>query len=279
MALELILDVSRINENKLPASFLSSSIYINKKTVPWEVGQIWFFDFIRLREHWQHMCDYGWNPEGPAPDFYDNTSWPQDPKSIVFYASGWSALEAMNRFTAGIVDLSEAALSWVRRIDWSDKAESRRLESEIKFEPKVTKAAIELMQHLKETLENRLPSSEWPNSIIERERNCTLSKVRYEYEQVKVVTEKPARTGQTTKPAENDDLITLTEAAGILFVDKGTVSRLANKGVIMDNGIKGPGRKVSKISVLMLKEKREQENRRADYEELKRDADNIPDMH
>jgi excisionase family DNA binding protein len=81
------------------------------------------------------------------------------------------------------------------------------------------------------------------------------------------------------KPAE-DKWITITEAGKLLGVDKGTVSRWADTGRITDNKKKGRGRKVSKATVLLLKEEREHEDRLKDAADVLQDeAGKIPDRH
>ena len=77
-----------------------------------------------------------------------------------------------------------------------------------------------------------------------------------------------------------DDLLTLREAAKILNVHPGTVSRWADDGKIKDNGKKRRDRRVLKSSVLLMKERLENEDRRSDAEDLLRDtAKQIPDRH
>ena len=76
-----------------------------------------------------------------------------------------------------------------------------------------------------------------------------------------------------------DELITLTEAAEILGVDKGTVSRYADSDQITDNGVKGQNRRVWKSSVLFFRQQREDEQLRKDVRELRRDTKRISDTH
>jgi len=77
-----------------------------------------------------------------------------------------------------------------------------------------------------------------------------------------------------------DEWIRITDAAKILGVAKGTISRWANKGKIRDNGKKERERRVSKLSVLSLKHKREREDVLKDAaEDLQDRASKIPDRH
>jgi hypothetical protein len=84
---------------------------------------------------------------------------------------------------------------------------------------------------------------------------------------------------QNTEQVINEEFISLTEAGKLLAKDKGTISRWADDGKIRDNGKKGQKRKVSKASVLILKHEKEEKEQLADFEDFKRDADNVPDMH
>lgn len=85
------------------------------------------------------------------------------------------------------------------------------------------------------------------------------------------------RTEATTKQTQKrippkDKWITCARAAGLLGVSKSTVSRWAKKGKLSDNGQKGRKRKVSKTSVLLVKQGREDEDLIHDVEELRADA-------
>ena len=94
---------------------------------------------------------------------------------------------------------------------------------------------------------------------------------------------KPNPVKQIIIPAKKptkEDWITVTETAKILSVDKGTISRWADVGIIKDNGKKGRGRKINKVSVLLLKDKRETEDLVKDAADVLRDrASKIPDRH
>ena len=57
-----------------------------------------------------------------------------------------------------------------------------------------------------------------------------------------------------------------------MAVSKGTVSKWANAGKLSDNGKKGKGRKVSKVSVLLVKQEREEQALLQDVKELRQDA-------
>lgn len=78
----------------------------------------------------------------------------------------------------------------------------------------------------------------------------------------------------------NDEWITITKAADILCVNKGVISRWADKGDIQDNKEEGRKRRVLKSSVLLKKAKREDEDRRKDTDNVLKDmANKIPDKH
>lgn len=85
------------------------------------------------------------------------------------------------------------------------------------------------------------------------------------------------RIPQTQVPG--DKLITLTEAAALLGVHKGTVSRYANAGTIVDNGQEGQNRRVLESSVLLLKQQREDKEVLQDAKDLKTDSKSLPDRH
>lgn len=85
------------------------------------------------------------------------------------------------------------------------------------------------------------------------------------------------RVPQTRIPG--DELISLTEAADLLGINKGTVSRCADAGEIMDNGEEGQSRKVWKSSVLLLKQRRDDSELSRDAKDLSKDARRVPDMH
>jgi excisionase family DNA binding protein len=92
--------------------------------------------------------------------------------------------------------------------------------------------------------------------------------------------ERKAEEKKVVKEPQEDELIMLTGAAKLLGVDRGTVSRWADEGKIKDNKQKGRRRRVSKISVLLLKDKREREDLRRDAaEDLQDIASKIPDRH
>jgi len=59
------------------------------------------------------------------------------------------------------------------------------------------------------------------------------------------------------QPAKGDEWISLSKSGRLLGVSPGTVSRLISKGLVKDNGQKGRKRKVSKTSVLIEKERRD----------------------
>jgi len=76
-----------------------------------------------------------------------------------------------------------------------------------------------------------------------------------------------------------DELISLTVAADLLSVNKGTVSRYADAGTILDNGQQGQERRVWKSSVLLLKQRQEDKALLQDAKDLKKDAGEVPDKH
>jgi len=77
-----------------------------------------------------------------------------------------------------------------------------------------------------------------------------------------------------------DNWIRVTEAARIIKVDKGTVTRWANEHLIEDNVETGRNRRLRLSSVLLLKYMREQNTRQKDVEDVLRDTENkIPYLH
>jgi len=85
------------------------------------------------------------------------------------------------------------------------------------------------------------------------------------------------RTPQTRVPG--DQLISLTEAGGLLGVNKGTVCRYADAGAIMDNGEEEQTRKVWKSSVLLLKQRWEDEELLQDVKDLRKDSQELGGTH
>lgn len=85
------------------------------------------------------------------------------------------------------------------------------------------------------------------------------------------------RVPQTRIPG--DELISLTEAGGLLGVNKGTASRYADAGEIMDNGEEGQNRKVWKSSVLLLKQRWEDEELLQDVKDLRKDSEKLDGTH
>lgn len=84
---------------------------------------------------------------------------------------------------------------------------------------------------------------------------------------------------QKTTAEGRDEFITFKEAALLLGVSKGTVSRWVKETKIKDNGKIGHERRVSKSAVLILKNEREQQDLVKDAAELHRDAAKIRSMH
>jgi hypothetical protein len=73
--------------------------------------------------------------------------------------------------------------------------------------------------------------------------------------------------------------IPVKEAARIGDVDRGTVTRWADKGLVKSNGIKGRARKIDLLSLLLFLHKRKERERRKGYEDYSRELDNIPEVH
>lgn len=81
--------------------------------------------------------------------------------------------------------------------------------------------------------------------------------------------EPPALSGR------EEEWITFAQAAEILAVSKGTVSKWAKAGRLEDNGLKGQKRRLLKTSVLVVKQAEEDALLREDMRELKDDAKRI----
>lgn len=73
-------------------------------------------------------------------------------------------------------------------------------------------------------------------------------------------------------------MITPSDAALVLDVNKGTVSRMADRGDLKDNGIKGAGRMISKTSVYDYLERQKLKQKAADYDDIMADDKNIRKM-
>jgi predicted XRE-type DNA-binding protein len=76
-----------------------------------------------------------------------------------------------------------------------------------------------------------------------------------------------------------DEMITQDEAARLLEVDKGTVTRYANSGKLKDNDKKGRGRRYSKASVLFLADRKREKERQKGYKDYSNGLDSIPEKH
>jgi excisionase family DNA binding protein len=74
------------------------------------------------------------------------------------------------------------------------------------------------------------------------------------------------------KNNSSDCYITFAQAAELLAVGKGTVSKWAAAGRMTDNGLKGQKRKLLKSSVLLVKQEMEDEEIKKDVKELRKDA-------
>jgi hypothetical protein len=82
------------------------------------------------------------------------------------------------------------------------------------------------------------------------------------------------------RPAVNPDInntartdyVSFSEAAAMLAVTKGTISRWVAAGNLKDNGQQGRNRKISKVSILLHMDKQESQNTYKDVLELRRDA-------
>lgn len=77
----------------------------------------------------------------------------------------------------------------------------------------------------------------------------------------------------TSQPAATkDEWLTTAQAADILGISRGTVSKWAKKGMLTDNGKTAQQKRFSKVSVLLLKDKRESEDLQKDAADLRRDS-------
>lgn len=80
------------------------------------------------------------------------------------------------------------------------------------------------------------------------------------------------KAGTEGKNKPSDCYITFAQAAELLAVGKGTVSKWAAAGRMADNGMKGQKRKLLKSSVLLVKQELEDEEIKKDAKELRKDA-------
>jgi excisionase family DNA binding protein len=81
------------------------------------------------------------------------------------------------------------------------------------------------------------------------------------------------KNAETTQqaPENGDQWLTNREAAKILGVRRGTVSKWAKKGRFSDNGIKGQKKRLSKASVLLVKQEIDDEYIKNDEEDVRND--------
>jgi len=84
-----------------------------------------------------------------------------------------------------------------------------------------------------------------------------------------------AHGSDTNSYIEDSKWMTFTEAAELLAVSKGTVSKWADKGIFDDNGKIGQTRRLLKSSVLVFKQGREDKDLERDAADLRRDAANL----
>jgi len=82
-----------------------------------------------------------------------------------------------------------------------------------------------------------------------------------------------------TGPDPQDEFITVLQASILLDADKGTISRLATDDKIKHNGETGAKRRISKLSILLLKDERENEQIKRDFDEYRDDIKKVPDKH
>lgn len=72
-----------------------------------------------------------------------------------------------------------------------------------------------------------------------------------------------------------DEWINVTEAAEILEVSKSTISKWTKEGKIKHNSMRGHRRRLSRLSILLVKQEREDSFLRGDLKDLKEDAKRI----
>lgn len=72
-----------------------------------------------------------------------------------------------------------------------------------------------------------------------------------------------------------EEWITFSQAADIIGVTKGTISKWAAEGKFRDNGQKGQQRRLLKTSVLMVKFQKEDEDLKKDVSDLRQDAQKL----
>lgn len=114
--------------------------------------------------------------------------------------------------------------------------------------------------------------AEWPPAKLDREYSRVMNLINHEATL--------AQTEQEANALTKDEMITITEAAKLLGVNAGMVSRWTTDGIIKNNGEAKRKRRLSKISVLLLKDKREREDRLKDAADVLQDMEHkIPDRH
>ena len=130
------------------------------------------------------------------------------------------------------------------------------------------------LEHIEEQLQQALvdlaavlEGSQRPGELKPKERDAVavLEKQRTGREIVDVapvVSSKPLRPDGHLPLAGEELWITYAEAAKLLLVDKSTVSRLVERGILESNDRKGKWRRVSKGSVLIKKQQDDDERER-----------------
>lgn len=81
------------------------------------------------------------------------------------------------------------------------------------------------------------------------------------------------------EPAASHEWLSVANAARTAKVHRGTIARLANAGVLTDNGREGRERRVLKASVLRWMGERVENQRKRAFADFERDIERIPERH
>jgi hypothetical protein len=197
--------------------------------------------------------------------------------------------------------LSQQICHWVDTNDWyRTDGVSNRMKLDMKFGARIRAAACYLDAQGRDRHRRRLLDC-WDNVLgkclqVDQiwRAECRTQEERDELELlvfkaeaaalelvrvVRFTLEGRSRLREPKEENREDEWITIKEAALLIGKSEGTISRLANEGVIKNNGQSRRERKVSRVSVLLYQSKRDAQNKRNDYDDYQRDIRNIPDQH
>lgn len=210
------------------------------------------------------------------PEF--NKHWPKTPGATAFWGAGMSVAKAIS---GALLMFLEKSFLWyfpdlpnyiALRPGLCELYDKENLERNFSETGDVL-PLIPTWQNLSlGSVVEYISPAEWPPAKLDREYSRVMNLINHEATL--------AQTEQEANALTKDEMITITEAAKLLGVNAGTVSRWTTDGIIKDNGEAKRKRRLSKISVLLLKDKREREDRLKDAADVLQDMEHkIPDRH